>query len=109
MKGGAARLAPVQDALIDHMTADPPIDQMNDDVEHATSMRAVQDRRRPGRMQHVSPTLLELLRSRSNAEVPSGDDDTGNPLWALRGILLWAVVGAAMWAGLFWMIAALLR
>ena len=94
--------------MIDLMTADPSIEQVNH-PEHAAGERVVQDRRRPGRLQHVSPALVELLRSKSNAEMPPRDDDTGNPLWVLPGILLWAVVGLAMWAGLFSLIRIVLR
>ncbi len=88
------------------MTADPPTDQFND-AEHVARSRIVQDRRRPGRLQQVSPALVDLLRSKPDAVLPGSDE--GHPLGAIAGILLSAVVGLAMWAGLFWLMRILMR
>jgi hypothetical protein len=88
------------------MTADPPTEQV-DHAEHAAGMRDLQDRRRPGRLRQVSPTLIELLRSKPDANLPGGEDE--HPVPAVTGILLWSVVGLAMWAGLFWLVRLALR
>ena len=90
--------------MIDRMTADPPSQQVNESEPAARVYRA-RDRRRPGRMEQVSPALIELLRSKPDTELPGQD----HPLGAITGILLSAVVGLAMWAGLFWLIRILLR
>jgi len=66
---------------------------------------ATQDRRRPGRVTHMSPALIKLLRWR-----PGIDDwNAGNPLGAARGIMLGTAFGLVAWTGLIWSIADLLR
>jgi hypothetical protein len=77
-----------------------------------TAGRLLQDRRRPGRLEHVSPALVELLRFRPIADVRQSEDEdweAWNALGAARGIMVETVLGLLMWAGLIWVIADWLR
>jgi hypothetical protein len=85
------------------MTADPTSDQRTDG-------KTAEDRRRPGRIEQVSPTLVGLLRGKADAEAPrTGEPEAGDELGAARGILFAVVAGLAIWGLLFWAIRALLR
>jgi hypothetical protein len=75
-----------------------------------TAGRLLQDRRRPGRSEHVSPALIELLRSRANPDLlQSEDGEARSALGTAQGILAATVLGLLMWAGLVWLIGDLLR
>ena len=68
-----------------------------------------QDRRRPGRSEHVSPALIDLLRLRPNADVLRSEDRKAeNALGTAQGILLGTVLGLPTWAGSFWLVKNLL-
>ena len=68
------------------------------------------ERRRPGRMQHVSPALLGLLRSRAGAPVPAAEDeDSRGAIATAQGVLVAVLLGVLMWVGGIWLVAALLR
>jgi len=70
---------------------------------------AIPDRRRPGRLQHENPHLVELLRRLSNEDKPRPntapgtglsdrrEDGDGNDLSAAAGIGLAMVLGSAAW------------
>ncbi len=72
--------------------------------------RVPQERRRPGRAEHVSPALIGMLRSQPGADVLDGEDRAArNALGAAQGILLATVAGLLAWGGLIWLVALLLR
>lgn len=63
---------------------------------------SVSDRRRPGRVNNVSPELIPLLRSQpaepaSDAPPQFGDHDQ---LGAVRGIAIGAALSAPLWVGI---------
>lgn len=70
------------------------------------------DRRRPGRPDHVSPTLVPLLRGDLPTDLPLGGetelaDDRGDLAPAVGVVValgasvpLWAAIGLAAWAAL---------
>jgi hypothetical protein len=71
--------------------------------------RALQDRRRPGRLQHVSPALIGLLRFRADAEVLQNEDgEAENARRTAQGMLFGTVLGLLSWVGLFRLIEHLL-
>jgi len=77
---------------------------------HVAPARILQERRRPGRSELVSPALIELLRLRPNVEaLPSADRPTGDAIAAARGIMLGAALGLPIWAGLIWLVAVVLH
>jgi hypothetical protein len=94
------------------MTADPRTEHLNDaDAEPMPAARggAAGERRRPGRLERVSPALIALLRSDARADLPRDEDrEAGTTLAPMQGILLAAVVGLLMWTGLFWLARELL-
>jgi hypothetical protein len=73
-------------------------------VDPTPVVEFIRDRRRPGRIQNVSPALVPLLRNA--AELPIRDDDirAPGPLQpAVRGIrLLWLSLGLYFLASLGW-------
>lgn len=62
---------------------------------------AANDRRRPGRLPHVSPELIPLLRGEA-APVPEQPIEFGEPdqLRSARGVILAVMISAALWAGI---------
>lgn len=79
------------------------------DVKEAaaqTSLEAAsKDRRRPGRMDNVSPALIPLLRQNSNPADSScleGQDelllDSGDDLGPARGVVVGAALSLPLWA-----------
>jgi hypothetical protein len=73
-------------------------------------VRAPEDRRRPGRSEHLSPALIELLRLRPNPDMLRGEDrEAQYALGTAQGILLGTILGLLTWAGMFWLIEVLLR
>ena len=93
----------IEDAEVSCMTAEQTSDQL-------IEPKATPDRRRPGRLEHVSPELVGLLRSKPDAGAPRpGARELGNDLDTARGVLFAAVVGVAMWGLVFWVVHYLLR
>jgi hypothetical protein len=88
-----------EDAEVSCMTADQTSD-------HRTKPeRTTQDRRRPGRVERVSPELIGLLRRKPDARASRpGDREAGDDLGSARGILTAALVGVALWGAVFWVI-----
>jgi hypothetical protein len=78
--------------------------QSDASVEPAPVSEFTRDRRRPGRIQNVSPALVPLLRNA--AELPIADDSIRAPgpiSAALRSIrLLWLSLGMYLLASLGW-------
>ncbi len=59
----------------------------------------VNDRRRPGRRDDVSPNLTDLLRTAGGGGLLATlDDDNTSPLSASRGIKLAITLSAPIWA-----------
>jgi hypothetical protein len=56
----------------------------------------VQDRRRPGRAQRVSPTLIPLLRAPVHSVDTDLDEDI-NPLNRARGVMIACLVSVPFW------------
>jgi hypothetical protein len=56
----------------------------------------VQDRRRAGRVQQVSPTLIPLLRD-SDLCVDIDLDEDSNPLGPARGVMVACLVSVPFW------------
>jgi hypothetical protein len=95
------------------MSAYPPTEHRTDaDAEAAPPVPAgvPGDRRRPGRLERVSPALVGLLRADPKADFLRDDTgDGGDALRPMRGILLWSVLGLLVWAVLFWSVWGMLR
>ena len=97
------------------MPATPPTKHRNDAEAEPITRRpenTPRDRRRPGRLEQVSPALIDLLRSYPGADAMPGEnrkaqtarDLDDSSLGAARGILSAAVVGLLLWGGLFWIV-----
>jgi hypothetical protein len=79
-------------------------------AEASTPVGTPSDRRRPGRLEQVSPTLVPLFRGAAQNVHIDLDIDYTAPLAAARGIALgtclavplWALIGVAGW--LIWSI-----
>lgn len=74
------------------------------------SPAAVADRRRPGRVNYTSPTLVDMLRGQpdATAEPAEATDELEDGLAPARGIVLGVMIGAVMWGTLaaflwFWL------
>lgn len=59
---------------------------------------AVTDRRRPGRMQEISPDLIPLLRSQDQDPTIEFDDVDQNA--AARGLVFGVLLSAPIWAAI---------
>jgi hypothetical protein len=80
---------------------------MTDLPEHSTAVEAPHpvrlERRRPGRMADVPPSLIPLLRGDTE---PSFDYEAppGSDLTPATGIAVSVLISGLMWAILFWII-----
>jgi hypothetical protein len=96
-----------------HMTADQATQELNDAAAErirAAPVWAPNDRRRPGRMERVSPALTELLRLQPSLDMHHLDNREAHDASGLvRGVLFGAVPGLLMWVGLIWLLEDLLR
>jgi hypothetical protein len=92
------------------MTADPVLERPEAKRIPATSPAwTPSDRRRPGRLDHVSPALLGLLRARPNPDAPHlHDREAGSSLGAAQAIGVSAIVGALCWTGLIGLVIRLI-
>jgi hypothetical protein len=94
------------------MTADPTTEQLKrpaTDGISDTSARAPHDRRRPQRLDYVSPELIELLRGRPNAEALRRTERPAEYAFgAAQGICVSAVAGALCWAGIIGLVETLI-
>jgi hypothetical protein len=85
--------------VIDHPANLPPAE-----AAAGTTLSDVLDRRRPGRVEHIGPTLIPLLRAPAQF-VDTELDMDADPLVAARGMAvavllsvpLWALVGLVAW------------
>ena len=79
---------------------------MSDSYEPSTVVDAsdpqVVERRRPGRIAHVSPALIPLLRD-SNV-LPDSGESPENAMAPVRGIVFGVLLSALFWATLIWII-----
>jgi hypothetical protein len=88
--------------LIDPAPGDTPAD-----AGVVTIPSSAADRRRPGRLERVSPTLLPLLRkpARSSEEVPADAEPNrfvrGMVFALLLSAVLWALIGLGVWLIIF--------
>ena len=82
-----------------------------DDADNATTLV---DRRRPGRLAHVSPHLIPLLRAEERARLPPLEEvlrDTDRQLDTGPGVVLGIGLGALLWVAIIaagWSIASAL-
>jgi hypothetical protein len=80
------------------MARQNPVDR-GAELEPATA----RDRRRPGRRDDVSPTLIPLLREDFSAQLRDHlIDEEPDQLRSSRGVVLWALISAALLALLLW-------
>ena len=81
---------------------DPPLETAPAETGAAAAPPVAQDRRRPGRVEQVSPAIIPLLRD--PARCVDTDQDT-DPLAPARGVVfglllsvaLWALIGLGVW------------
>lgn len=87
--------------------------ELIDSASEPGTPTTVRDQRRPGRLEHVDPSLIPLLRGKppqvADVLVEQGDvateSDRKVTLSAARGIVLGAALGGIIWAGIgvgFW-------
>ena len=75
--------------LIDH-----PLKAEATETDAVAAPSLVQDRRRAGRVQEASPTLIPLLRG--PAQYVDLDEDT-NPLAPARGVMIGSLIAVFLW------------
>jgi hypothetical protein len=83
---------------------DHPANLPKAEADAGTTLSDVPDRRRPGRVEHISPTLIPLLREPAQF-VDTELDTEADTLVAARGIAvavllsvpLWGLVGLVAW------------
>ena len=95
------------------MTADLATEHLNEteaDRIPDAPVRAPQDRRRPGRSEHVLTRADRLAAiAPPDADVLRSEDRKAeNALGTAQGILLGTVLGLPTWAGSFWLVKNLL-
>lgn len=83
-------------------------------TSNAVQDAAAADRRRPGRLHRVSPTLIPLLRHSDPADASTAQPDLAlvfdeNELAPARGLLVGAALSVPLWAALIfagrWMLS----
>ena len=78
--------------LIDH-----PLKADSAETGAVAPPSVVQDRRRLGRVQQVSPALIPLLRDPAHYVDADLDEDT-NPLTPARGVMIGSLISVFLWA-----------
>ena len=73
-----------------------------------TSETAARDRRRPGRVERVSPELIPLLRKEQRDAIPVNDPpveaEGEDQLSAARGILVGLGLSVPLWVGIAYVV-----
>ena len=71
-------------------------------AETAPDGSLLTDRRRPGRVENVNPSLVPLLRGQATSGEPDSKTQFGDPdqLGATRGIALGVVLSLPLWTGI---------
>ena len=92
------------------MTDEPQPPAMSPDAPDAPTQ---EDRRRPGRPSHVSPELVDLLRSRAPMEDETQPPPAPGPVEGadlpLTGILLGVTLSIPLWIAIGFAVRAILR
>jgi hypothetical protein len=78
--------------LIDH-----PLKAASAETDAVAAPSVIRDRRRLGRVQQVSATLIPLLRDPAHCVNPDTVEDT-NPLAPARGVMIGSLISVFLWA-----------